>query len=98
MLRLDWLENHMQHSDTLALWLHQQFHYEFPDLPLPDWQKAFSEGQHNGQWRCLIASTATSCWAAPRWPDDLPERPNSALGWPACSSPRRRVARAWPSG
>ncbi|WP_422402704.1 GNAT family N-acetyltransferase [Pseudomonas sp. GZD-209] len=84
MLRLDWLENHMQHSDTLALWLHQQFHYEFADLPLPDWQKAFSEGQYNDQWRCLIALDGDQLLgSAALATDDLPERPD--LGpWLAC--------------
>lgn len=29
MPRLVWLREHMQYSDTLAQWLHQQFAYEF---------------------------------------------------------------------
>ncbi|TWC31405.1 hypothetical protein FBY03_12083 [Pseudomonas sp. SJZ079] len=33
MLRLDWLSNHMQCSDTLVEWLHRQFGYEFAEQP-----------------------------------------------------------------
>jgi N-acetylglutamate synthase-like GNAT family acetyltransferase len=45
----------MRHSNTFASWIHQQFHYEYAGQPLPDWQRAFAEGQDNGDWKCLIA-------------------------------------------
>lgn len=54
-LHLDWLAAHMQHSDRYAAWIHQQFHYEYADQPLAQWQREFAEGQSNGEWSCLIA-------------------------------------------
>ncbi|MGE8154803.1 GNAT family N-acetyltransferase [Pseudomonas vancouverensis] len=54
-LRLDWLTEHMHHSDTFAAWIHRQFHYEYAQQPLADWQREFSAGQHNDDWKCLIA-------------------------------------------
>jgi N-acetylglutamate synthase-like GNAT family acetyltransferase len=54
-LHLDWLANHLEHSDTFASWIHQQFHYEYADQPLAEWQREFAEGQANGDWKCLIA-------------------------------------------
>ncbi|MGY2440068.1 GNAT family N-acetyltransferase [Pseudomonas fluorescens] len=54
-LRLEWLADHMQHSDTYAEWIHRQFHYEYAHQPLAEWQREFAEGQTNGDWRCLIA-------------------------------------------
>lgn len=53
--RLDWLVDHPQHSDTFAAWIHRQFHYEYAEQPLADWQREFAEGQHNGDWKCLVA-------------------------------------------
>lgn len=53
--RLDWLLNHLHHSNTFAAWIHQQFHYEYANQPLSDWQREFAEGQRNGEWRCLAA-------------------------------------------
>ena len=84
MLRLDWLKHHMAHSDTLAQWLHQQFHYEYADVPLSDWQHAFAEGQHNGQWQCLVALDGDRLLgSAALASDDLPGC--SDLGpWLAC--------------
>lgn len=84
MLRLDWLKHHMAHSDTLAQWLHQQFHYEYADVPLADWQREFAEGQHNGQWQCLVALAGDRLLgSAALASDDLPGR--SDLGpWLAC--------------
>ena len=54
-IRLDWLLNHMQHSNTFANWIHTQFHYEYAQQPLPAWQQEFAEGQNNGDWKCLVA-------------------------------------------
>ena len=51
----DWLIHHPHHSDTYAAWIHQQFHYEYAEQPLPDWQREFADGQTNGDWNCLIA-------------------------------------------
>ena len=53
--RLDWLARQMQHNNTFAAWIHQQFHYEYAGQPLSDWQREFAEGQHSGDWKCLIA-------------------------------------------
>ena len=84
MLRLLWLCDHMQYSDTLAQWLHQQFAYEFAEQPLADWQREFAEGQGNGDWRCLIAiEHGQLLGGASLASNDLPERPE--LGpWLAC--------------
>ncbi|MCG8291836.1 GNAT family N-acetyltransferase [Pseudomonas entomophila] len=84
MSRLDWLEHQMAHCDTLAQWLHQQFHYEFQDFPLPAWQREFAEGQRNGKWKCLVALDGDRLLgSAALAVDDLPERPE--LGpWLAC--------------
>lgn len=53
--RLVWLVHHPQHSDIFAAWIHRQFHYEYAEQPLPDWQREFAAGQTNGDWKCLIA-------------------------------------------
>lgn len=84
MPRLVWLRDHMQHSDTLAQWLHQQFAYEFIEQPLADWQREFAEGQGNGDWQCLIAlENDQLLGGAALAANDLPERPE--LGpWLAC--------------
>lgn len=83
MQRLDWLEHHMHHSDTLAAWLHGQFSYEF-EQPLADWQAEFAAGQQDGEWKCLIAlDEGELLGGAALARDDLPERPD--LGpWLAC--------------
>lgn len=54
-LRLEWLADHLQHSDTYAAWIHQQFAYEYAAQPLAEWQREFADGQTNGDWPCLIA-------------------------------------------
>ncbi|MDH0300981.1 MULTISPECIES: GNAT family N-acetyltransferase [unclassified Pseudomonas] len=84
MPRLDWLKHHMAHCDTLAQWLHQQFHYEYVDVPLRAWQREFAEGQHNGQWQCLVALDGDRLLgSAALTADDLPGR--SDIGpWLAC--------------
>lgn len=92
MLQLDWLENHMSHSDTMAEWLHRQFCYEFTEQPLADWQREFAEGQSNGNWKCLIAiDDGELLGGAALAKEDLPER--SELGpWLACvfTTPKAR--------
>ncbi|MCD5994592.1 GNAT family N-acetyltransferase [Pseudomonas sp. CDFA 602] len=84
MISLDWLANHMEHSDTLALWLHQQFSHEFAQQSLADWQHEFSQGQYNGHWQCLIAleqGTLLGCAALAS--EDLSDRPD-LYPWLAC--------------
>ena len=54
-VQFEWLASHMQHSDTYAAWIHQQFEYEYAHQPLAQWQREFAEGQSNGDWSCLIA-------------------------------------------
>ncbi|VVP98138.1 GNAT family N-acetyltransferase [Pseudomonas fluorescens] len=54
-VQFEWLASHMQHSDTYAAWIHQQFQYEYAHQPLAQWQREFAEGQSNGDWSCLIA-------------------------------------------
>jgi GNAT superfamily N-acetyltransferase len=84
MPTLDWLERHMQHCDELARWLHTQFAHEFADQPLPVWQAEFTAGQHNGDWRSLIAlENGRLIGSASLARDDLPSYPH--LGpWLAC--------------
>lgn len=92
MLQLDWLENHMSYSYTMAEWLHRQFSYEFTEQPLADWQHEFAEGQSNGNWKCLIAiCDGELLGGAALAKEDLPERPE--LGpWLACvfTTPKAR--------
>lgn len=84
MTRLDWLADHPQHSDTFAAWIHQQFHYEYAEQPLLDWQREFAEGQINGDWKCLIALEGDQLkGGAALAKADLADRPD--LGpWLAC--------------
>ena len=83
MYRLDWLRNHLQHSDTYALWLYRQFAYEFADQPLEDWQREFAEGQRSGEWQCLVALDGERLLGGAAGRDDLPGRDD--LGpWLAC--------------
>ncbi|WP_347905637.1 GNAT family N-acetyltransferase [Pseudomonas purpurea] len=84
MSRIDWLENHMTHCDTMSAWVHAQFRYEFEDQPLADWQREFTAGQTNGKWRCLIAMDQDRLLGgAALARDDLAERHD--LGpWLAC--------------
>ncbi|WP_422420031.1 GNAT family N-acetyltransferase [Pseudomonas sp. GZD-222] len=84
MPTIDWLENHMTYCDTFARWVHQQFHYEFEDLPLAQWQQEFAEGQRNDRWKCLIALDHDQLLGgAALATDDLSSRPD--LGpWLAC--------------
>ena len=84
MPRLVFLRDHMEYSDTFALWLHKQFAYEFSSQPLVDWQREFRDGQSNGDWQTLIAlEDGELLGGASLAKDDLPERPE--LGpWLAC--------------
>lgn len=84
MLQLVWLRDHMQHSDTMAQWLHRQFAYEFSGQPLADWQQEFAQGQVSCDWQCLIAlENGQLLGGAALAADDLPERPKTGP-WLAC--------------
>lgn len=96
MPRLVWLRDHMQHSDILANWLHQQFAYEFVDQPLADWQREFAEGQGNGDWQCLIALKMTSYLAVLHSPPTNCRNVRTSVpGSPASLSPRRQGSEFW---
>lgn len=84
MPRLDWLAHHPQHSDTFAAWIHRQFHYEYAEQPLADWQREFAAGQTNDDWKCLIALDGDHLLGgAALARSDLAHRPD--LGpWLAC--------------
>ncbi|WP_434141267.1 GNAT family N-acetyltransferase (plasmid) [Pseudomonas luteola] len=84
MFHLVLLQDHLEYSDTFALWLYQEFTYEFTTQPLVDWQQEFSTGQSNGDWQTLIAlEDGQLMGGAALARDDLPERPE--LGpWLAC--------------
>ncbi len=43
MLRLVLLRDYLEYSDTFALWVHQQFAYEYSEIPLVDWQREFRD-------------------------------------------------------
>lgn len=98
-LRLEWLVDHPQHSDTYAEWIHRQFAYEYAEQPLAEWQREFAAGQNNGDWSCLIALDGERLLGVRRWPGRIwPCVRISALGWRACLSARKLVARGWQSG
>lgn len=82
--RLDWLAHHPQHCDTFAGWIHQQFHYEYAEQPLTDWQREFADGQTSGDWKGLIALDGDQLLGgAALAKADLARRPD--LGpWLAC--------------
>lgn len=83
-IRLMWLADQMQHSDTFAAWIHQQFRYEYAEQSLIDWQREFAGGQANEQWTCLIALDGDRLLGgAALAKSDLARRPD--LGpWLAC--------------
>ncbi len=84
MLRLIWLRDDMQYSNTFAQWVHEQFAYEYVDRPLSDWQREFAEGQVNGDWQCLIAvEDGLLLGGAALAKNDLAERPDIGP-WLAC--------------
>jgi N-acetylglutamate synthase-like GNAT family acetyltransferase len=78
------LRDHMDHSDTFAAWLHEQFAYEFVAQALHDWQREFKAGQNDGNWRTVIAlENGQLLGGAALAKDDSPDHP--ALGpWLAC--------------
>ena len=82
--RLDWLAHHPQHSDIFAGWIHRQFHYEYAEQPLTDWQREFADGQTTGDWKGLIALNGDQLLGgAALAKADLARRPD--LGpWLAC--------------
>lgn len=84
MHHLAWLRDHMQHSNTFAQWLHQQFAYEYVGQSLADWQHEFGKGQLNGDWKCLIAlENGQLLGGASLAASDLAERPD-LNPWLAC--------------
>ncbi|QTH13642.1 GNAT family N-acetyltransferase [Pseudomonas corrugata] len=84
MLQMDWLSHHMDKCDLMAEWLYQEFSYEFTQQSLASWQHEFSAGQHDGRWKCLIATEQGQLLGGASLADnDLPDRPE--LGpWLAC--------------
>lgn len=84
MLRMDWLDQHMDKSDLMAEWLYREFSYEFAQQSLSSWQHEFAAGQRNGQWKCLIATERNQLLGgATLATHDLSDRPD--LGpWLAC--------------
>ncbi|MFI8479784.1 GNAT family N-acetyltransferase [Pseudomonas sp. NPDC078700] len=84
MLRMDWLENQMHHSDTMAQRLYQQFSYEYVGQSLAQWQQEFAAGQLDGSWKTLVVTDGDQLLgSAALAQDDLSSRPE--LGpWLAC--------------
>ncbi|MEJ5041576.1 GNAT family N-acetyltransferase [Pseudomonas sp. B21-036] len=81
---IDWLSNHPHHSDTLARWLHEQFAYEYADVPLAQWQQEFAHGQTDGSLYSLLALDDDNLLgSASLARDDLPLRPDLSP-WLAC--------------
>ncbi len=68
MHRLDWLVDHMEHSDTMALWLHRQFNYEFAQQSLPTGRKSLPRGSTTMSGNVSSRSRTGSCWVAQRLP------------------------------
>lgn len=84
MLRLEWLENQMGYCDLMAEWIYEEFVYEFKDQPLANWQQEYSDGQRNGQWKCLIATEKGQLLGgASLATRDLDDRPDIGP-WLAC--------------
>jgi GNAT superfamily N-acetyltransferase len=50
-----WLQDNMAYCNTMASWLYEQFHYEYSEQTLSDWQAEFAAGQTNGDWPSLVA-------------------------------------------
>lgn len=84
MLRLVLLRDYLEYSDTFALWVHQQFAYEYSEQPLVDWQREFRDGQSNGEWHTLVAlEDGELLGGASLAKNDLSERPD-LRPWLAC--------------
>ncbi len=79
-----WLQPHTAHCATMATWLYEQFHYEYAEQSLADWQAEFAAGQSNGAWPSLVAiEDGQLLGGAALAKEDLPGR--EALGpWLAC--------------
>jgi GNAT superfamily N-acetyltransferase len=84
MLTFLWLQPDTPHCSTLATWLYEQFHYEYADQTLAQWQAEFSAGQRNGDWPSLVAvEDGHLLGGAALAKEDLPGR--EAVGpWLAC--------------
>lgn len=84
MPHLFWLHDHMEHCNTMAAWLYEQFHYEYAEQTLAQWQAEFAAGQHNGDWPSLVAvEGGVLLGGAALAREDLPGRTD--LGpWLAC--------------
>jgi GNAT superfamily N-acetyltransferase len=81
---LHWLQDHPQHCTTMATWLYEQFHYEYAEQSLAEWQAEFAAGQSNGAWPSLVAvENGQLLGGAALAEEDLPGRED--LGpWLAC--------------
>lgn len=79
-----WLQPDTRHCTTMATWLYEQFHYEYADQSLENWQAEFAAGQTNGDWPSLVAvEDGRLLGGAALAKEDLPGR--EALGpWLAC--------------
>ncbi|WP_407310751.1 GNAT family N-acetyltransferase [Pseudomonas sp. nanlin1] len=84
MFQIDWLDRHMVHCNLMAEWVYQAFPYEYAEQTLASWQQVFADGQHDGQWKCLIAmAQGQLLGGATLARSDLESRPE--LGpWLAC--------------
>ncbi|AMZ74166.1 MULTISPECIES: GNAT family N-acetyltransferase [Pseudomonas] len=84
MLRVDWLDSHMEKCDQMAEWLYREFNHEYAEQSLDSWQQEFAAGQGDGRWKCLVAMEHDQLLGgASLASNDLPDRPE--LGpWLAC--------------
>ncbi len=41
MVRIEWLDRHMDKCNEMAQWIHQEFSYEYAHQPLASWQQEF---------------------------------------------------------
>lgn len=90
MVRIEWLDRHMDKCNEMAQWIHQEFSYEYAHQPLASWQQEFSAGQQDGRWKCLVAMRGDQLLGAPHWPAmTWPHGPIWGRGWRACSSRQR---------
>ena len=84
MVRIEWLDRHMDKCNEMAQWIHQEFSYEYAHQPLASWQQEFWAGQQDGRWKCLVAMRGDQLLGgAALASNDLAARPD--LGpWLAC--------------
>jgi hypothetical protein len=92
------LRDHMDHSDTFAAWLHEQFAYEFVTQALHDWQREFKAGQNDGNWRTVIAlENGQLLGGAALAKDDSPITQHSDHGLRGFLLHRWQDSVAWPN-